>query len=159
VTIDLLVGLLMLVGLVGVVIPFLPGLPLIVVAAFAWVVAGGSDTGQWVVFIIVAAIAVAAMVVGSALPARRASGAGTSGWVLAAGAVGLVVGAIVIPIVGALIGWPVGVFVAELLRTRHVPTAVATTRATLVGMGIGIAIQFGGGVLAVAIWAAAAWRW
>jgi uncharacterized protein YqgC (DUF456 family) len=79
--------------------------------------------------------------------------------VLAAGVIGLVVGAFVIPIVGALIGWPVGVFVAEFLRTRHVATAVATTRATLAGMGIGIAIQFGGGVAAVAIWAAAAWRW
>jgi uncharacterized protein YqgC (DUF456 family) len=159
VTIDLLVGLVMLVGLVGIVIPFLPGLPLIVVAAFVWVLAGGTDTGQWVVFIIVAAISVAAMVVGSALPARRASGAGASGWVLAAGAVGLVVGAFVIPIVGALIGWPVGVFAAELLRTRHVPTALATTRATLVGMGTGIAIQLGGGVVAVGVWGVAAWRW
>ena len=158
-TVDLLVGLVMLVGLVGIVIPFLPGLPLIVLGAFVWVVADGSDTGQWVVFGIVAAVSVAAMVVGAALPARRASGAGTSGWVLAAGAVGLVVGAFAIPIVGALIGWPVGVFFAELLRTRHVPTAVATTRATLVGMGTGIAVQLGGGVVAVAIWGVAAWRW
>lgn len=43
--------------------------------------------------------------------------------VLAMGAMGLVVGAIVTPVVGALVGWPVGIFAAEWLGTRHVNSA------------------------------------
>ena len=156
---DLVVGLGMLVGLIGVLIPFLPGLPLIVISAFVWVVADGSDPGQWIVFAIVTSIAVAAMVVGSTIPARRASSAGTPGWVLALGVVGLVIGAFAIPVVGALIGWPIGIFIGEWLRTRELGAAWVTTRATLAALGLGIAIQFGAGVVAVAIWAAAAWRW
>ena len=158
-SLDLVVGLGMLVGLIGVLIPFLPGLPLIVVSAFVWVVADGSDPGQWIVFAIVTSITVAAMVVGSTIPARRASGAGTPGWVLALGVVGLVIGAFAIPVVGALIGWPIGIFLGEWLRTRELGAAWVTTRATLAALGLGIAIQFGAGVVAVAIWAAAAWRW
>jgi uncharacterized protein len=159
VDVDVLVGVAMAVGLVGTVVPILPGLPVIVVAAFVWVVADGADPGQWIVFAMVASIAVAGMVIGSLLPARRASAAGASRWALASGAVGVVVGAIVIPFVGALIGWPIGVFVAEWLRTRDATSAWASTRATIAGVVRGVAVQFGAGLAAVSIWAIAAWRW
>lgn len=157
--VDVLVGLAMLVGLVGTVVPFLPGLPVIVVAAFVWVIVDGSDPGQWIVFAIVASIAVAAIAVGTIVPVRRTSAAGASRWILAAGALGLVIGAIAIPVVGALVGWPIGIFAAEVLRTRDVAKAWAMTRVTVAAVGLGVAIQFGAGVIAVAVWAIAAWRW
>ncbi len=72
------------------------------------------------------------------------------------GAVGAVVGALVIPVVGALIGWPLGVFVAECLRTRDPSAAWASTRGTVVGVVRGTAVQFGAGLVAVSIWAMAA---
>jgi len=159
VTVDLLTALVMVVGLVGTVIPFLPGLPLIVMSAAAWAVLDGSDAGQWLIFAAVTTICVAAMIVASVVPARRASDAGATGWVLAGGVVGLLAGAIAIPVVGALIGWPVGILAAEVIRTRDLPVAWRTTRSTLVGLGLGIAIQLGAGVVAVGIWAAAVWRW
>ena len=159
INIDVIVAIAMAVGLVGTVVPFLPGLPVIVVAAFVWVVADGADPGEWVVFGIVATIAVAGMIVGALLPARRASTAGASRWALVTGAVGAVIGAIVIPVVGAFIGWPVGVFLAEWLRTRRGGSAWASTRATIVGVLHGTAVQFGAGVAAVSVWAVAAWRW
>jgi uncharacterized protein YqgC (DUF456 family) len=157
--VDVLVGLAMLVGLVGTVVPFLPGLPVIVVAALFWVVGDGSDPGQWIVFAIVASIAVAAIVVGAMVPARRTSAAGAPKWVLLAGAVGLVIGAIAIPVVGALVGWPIGIFAAEVLRTRDVGRAWTMTRVTIAAVGLGVAIQFSAGVGAVGIWAVAVWRW
>ena len=158
-SLDLLVGLGMIVGLVGVVIPFLPGLPIIVASAVVWAAMSGSGTGGWVVAGTVTAIAIAGMVAGTVLPARRAADRGATWWVLAMGATGLVVGAIVIPVVGALVGWPVGIFAAEWLRTRHMGSAWRTTRSTLAGQGLGIAVQLATGVTAVAVWAAAAWRW
>jgi uncharacterized protein YqgC (DUF456 family) len=156
---DLLVGLAMLVGLVGVVIPLLPGLPIIMASAVLWAAVSGSGAGGWVVAAIVIVIAVAGMVAGTVLPARRAAVGGATWWVLAMGAAGLVVGAIVIPVVGALVGWQVGIFAAEWLRTRQLTSAWRTTRSTLVGQGLGIAVQLAAGVSAVAVWATAAWRW
>ena len=113
----------------------------------------------WLVAVTVAAICVGAMVASSVLPARRAAGAGAPRWVLVSGIVGLIVGAIAIPVVGAIIGWPAGIFSAELARTRSLGTAWGTTSATLGGLGLGIAIQFGAGVAAVSLWAIAAWLW
>ena len=157
--VDVIVGVAMAVGLIGTVVPLLPGLPVIVAAAFVWVIADGSDLGQWVVFAMVAAVAVAGMAIGAALPARGASAAGASPWAIVLGAVGAVVGAFVIPLVGAIIGWPLGVFVAECLRTRDPSAAWASTRGTVVGIARGTAVQFGAGLAAVSIWAIAAWRW
>jgi uncharacterized protein len=99
------------------------------------------------------------MVVGSVLPARRAARAGASRWIVVAGALGVVVGAITLPVVGALIGWPAGIFVGAWFATRDVERAWAMTRATIAGVGIGTAAQFGSGVVAVAVWAVAAWSW
>jgi uncharacterized protein YqgC (DUF456 family) len=109
---------------------------------------------------IVAAIAVAGMIVGSLRPGspsvrRGGPRAGLS----RRRAVGAVIGAIVLPLVGALMSWPVGVFLAEWLRTRDAPRAWASTRATLTGVAQGGAVQFGAGVAAVAVWGVAAWRW
>lgn len=145
----------MVVGLIGTLVPLLPGLPVIVAAAFVWVIADGAAPGQWTLFAVVSAIAVAGMIVGSLLPARRASTAGAPRWVLAAGAVGAVVGAIVIPFVGVLIGWPVGVFVAEWLRTSDASRAWASMRATAAGVLQGTTVQFGAGLVGIGIWAVA----
>ena len=157
--VDVIVGVAMAVGLIGTFVPLLPGLPVIIAAAFVWVIADGPDPGHWIVFAIVGAVAGAGMAIGATMPARGASAAGASSWALALGAVGAVVGALVIPFVGALIGWPLGVFVAELLSTHHPSAAWASTRGTVVGVVRGTAVQFGAGLAAVSIWAIAAWRW
>jgi uncharacterized protein len=156
---DVVIAIAMLVGLVGTVLPFLPGLPIIILAALVWVLGDGSDPGQWAIFAAVATICGAGMVIGSVLPARRAARAGASAWILVAGAIGLVAGAITIPVVGAIIGWPIGVLIGALLTTRDFNTAWTMTRATIAGVGFATAVQFGAGVIAVGIWAVAAWRW
>jgi uncharacterized protein len=159
VNVDLFTALGMLLGLIGILIPLLPGLALIVISAIVWAVADGSDLGEWLIVAAVGAICLGAMLASSLIPARRAAGEGAPRWVLVAGVLGVIVGAIAVPVVGALIGWPAGIFVAEWTRTRRLRVAWNTTRATLVGLGLGIAIQFGAGVVAVSIWAIAAWRW
>ena len=159
INVDVVVAVVMAIGLVGTVVPVLPGLPVIIVAALGWVLADGADAGQWTVFGIVTVIAVAGMIVGVILPARRATGAGASGGALAVGAVAAIVGAFVIPVVGAFIGWPIGVFMAEWARTRNPAQARASTRATIVGQLHATALQLGAGLAAVGVWAVAAWRW
>ncbi|HET6715014.1 MAG TPA: DUF456 domain-containing protein [Actinomycetota bacterium] len=151
---EVLVGIVMLVGLVGVVVPVFPGLLLVIGAGFVWATQRGGP-GAWGVFAILAAVGTAGIVASSVLPARRASSAGAPAWVVAAGAVGLVIGFFVVPVVGALIGFPAGVFVAELARHRHPGPAWRATWDALKNVGLGIAIQLGAGVVMIGIWAAA----
>ena len=51
------------------------------------------------------------------------------------------IGFFVIPVVGALIGGPVGIFVAELARHRDPSVAWRSTWDVIKSMGMGIAIQ------------------
>jgi uncharacterized protein YqgC (DUF456 family) len=72
--------------------------------------------------------------------------------VLTAGALGAVVGFFVVPVVGALLGGPAGIFVAELARVREPSRAWASTLEALKGVGLGIVVQFVAGVAMIAVW-------
>lgn len=151
---EILVGLAMLVGLVGVLIPILPGLPLIALAAFAWALLGEVGGVGWLVAVVVLGIGVVGLVVANTLPAKRSLESGVPPWVLGVAAVGVVVGFFVIPVVGALVGGPVALFLAEIARHRRLGPAWASTRQALVAIGIGIGVQLGAGVAMIAVWAA-----
>nr|MBA3691743.1 DUF456 domain-containing protein [Actinomycetota bacterium] len=74
---------------------------------------------------------------------------------LAAGAAGMILGFFLIPVVGALVGFPAGIFVAERIRLGNGRAARATTIATLKGAALGIGIELVAGVAMIAIWSAA----
>ncbi|MGZ8583450.1 MAG: DUF456 domain-containing protein [Actinomycetota bacterium] len=150
-SLETVLGIVMLVGLVGVVVPVFPGLIIVIGAAFVWALQRGGP-GAWAVFAVIAAVGVVGIAASSVLPARRASSTGAPAWVVAAGAVGLVIGFFVVPVIGALIGFPAGVFVAELMRQRHPGPAWRATWEALKGVGLGIAIQLGAGVVMIGVW-------
>lgn len=152
---EVLIGIAMLAGLVGVIVPVFPGLILVIGAGLVWAAQRGGP-GAWSVFAIVAVVGVVGMVVSSVLPARRASAAGAPAWVVIAGGIGLVVGFFVVPVIGALLGFPAGIFVAELARHRRPGTAWRATWIAMKGVGLGIAIQLAAGVAMIGVWLAAA---
>jgi uncharacterized protein YqgC (DUF456 family) len=151
---EALLALVMLVGLVGVIVPVLPGLLLIAGAGLAWAFADPSPL-RWAVALALGGIAAGATVAAAVVPARRASAAGAPRTSLVAGAAGMVAGFFLIPVVGALVGFPAGIYVAELTRLHDAHAARAATIATLRGVGVGIAIQLAAGVGMIAIWVAA----
>jgi uncharacterized protein YqgC (DUF456 family) len=151
---EVVLAIVMLVGLVGVVVPVLPGLLLIAGAGLVWALVAPSPL-RWAVVLVVGAIAAGATVAAAVVPARRASAAGAPRAALMAGAAGMVAGFFLIPVVGALIGFPAGIFVAETVRLRDARAARSTTAATLRGVGTGIAIQLVAGVTMISVWALA----
>jgi uncharacterized protein len=153
-TTEALLGVVMVAGLVGVLVPVFPGLALVAGAGFVWALGRGGVTA-WAVFGAMAAIGAAGIVLANVLPARRAAAGGAPAWVVAAGAAGLVVGFFAIPVVGALIGFPAGVFVAELGRQRDLGSAWSATWEALKAVGVGIAVQLAAGVAMIGVWAIA----
>jgi uncharacterized protein YqgC (DUF456 family) len=149
---DVLVAVAMLVGLVGTVLPVLPGLVLIMGAAIVWAVWGGAGVLGWGVALVILGIGAAGIIATYVIPARRASAVGAPNWVLAVGAAGVVAGFFLIPVVGALIGGPVAILVAEFVRLRDLGGAWRSTGEALKGMGIGIGIQLAAGVVMISLW-------
>ena len=149
---ELLVGLLMLVGVVGTVVPLLPGLVLVWAAGLVWVLADGGGVVRWATLAVLTVLLVVGMVAKYVLPGRRAAAEGAPFSTLAVGVVGMVVGFFVIPVVGLLVGGLLGVFLAELVRLRTASAAWVSTRGVLVAVGIGTLIEIACGLLMIAVW-------
>jgi uncharacterized protein YqgC (DUF456 family) len=147
-----LAALAMAVGLVGTVVPVLPGLGLVWLGALAYGLLAGFGTLGWLVMVVVTALAVLGTVAGVALPKRRADSAGAARASLWLGAVAAVVGFFVVPVVGLPLGGALGIFVGELVRNGDGRAARRVTWATLVGFGLAAMVQFACGLAMIGAW-------
>lgn len=147
-----LVGLVMLVGLVGVVVPVLPGTLLVLGAGVAWalLVADGG-AGRWVVVAVMTALFAAGVVAKYVLPGRRLSGQLPRSTLLVGG-VGAVVGLFVLPPLGLLIGGVLATYLAEARRVGPGAEARRSTVQVLRAVGLGILAELTAGVLMVGTW-------
>lgn len=148
--VDLLAGLLIAVGVVGVLVPLLPGTALVGATVLGWAAITGGTTA-WVA----AGLAVAVLVVGAVVkyvaPGRRLAVAGVPLSTQLLGAVGGLVGFLVVPVVGVLLGFPLGIYLAELRRVGA-DAAWPSTRAALGALGLSILIDLGAAVVAALVW-------
>jgi uncharacterized protein YqgC (DUF456 family) len=149
-----LAAVLVVVGIVGIALPILPGLVLVVAGVGVWAV-GRADVVAWTVLGIVVAIVLVGSVVKYLVPGRRLRDSGVPGRTIAAGAVLGVVGFFVIPVVGLFIGFVLGIYLAELARLGGHEAAWPSTRRALAAVGWSIVIEMATGLLAAAVWVGA----
>lgn len=147
--VDLVSGLLVAVGLVGILVPVLPGTLLVLGGVLLWAVLTGGPTA-WLVLAVVAVVLGVGLVLTWLIPGRRLQGAGVPTSSLAWGAAAAVVGFFVVPVIGLVLGFLLGVYVAESRRgTQHAARAtIAAVRAVVLAMGIELAA----GLLAAGVW-------
>lgn len=152
--VTLLAGVMIVVGLVGVVVPVLPGLFLAWAGVGVWAV-DRQDTTGWVVLAVATALVVVGSVVKYLLPGRRLRTSGVPWTTLALGGVLGVVGFFVIPVVGLVVGFVLGVYLGELARLGGDRRAAwPSTRAALTAVGWSILIELATGLLVAATWVA-----
>lgn len=149
-TADLLAGLAILVGLVGIVVPVLPGTLLVAAGVLGWAVAVGEPLA-WA--LVVAALVVLALgqVVKYAVPGRGLKAAGVPRRTLLLGGVLGVVGFFVIPVVGLVVGFVAGVYLSEAQRLGRT-AAWPATKAALRAVGLSILIEVAAALLATGLW-------
>ncbi|MFN8146047.1 MAG: DUF456 domain-containing protein [Candidatus Nanopelagicales bacterium] len=152
---EALVAVVCLVGIVGTVLPVLPGDWLIGVAVVVWAVVERSAV-SWAVAAAVVVVLVAGHVLTVLLPGRQMRQAGVPTFVLVLGGVVGIVGFFVVPVVGLPLGFVLGVFVAELVRLRERGPAWASTVEAMKGTGLAVLISFTAAVIATSLWATAA---
>lgn len=138
------------VGLVGIVVPVLPGSVLVLAAILVWALEVGTG-GAWVVFGLAATFLVLGTVVKYAVPGRRLKASGVPGSTMLVGGLLGVVGFFVIPVVGLFVGFVVGVYLAERHRLGSAE-AWPSTRSALRAVGLSVLIELLAGLLAAATW-------
>jgi uncharacterized protein YqgC (DUF456 family) len=152
--VTVLVALAMAVGIAGTIVPILPGLVLVWAAALVYGLATGFGAVGWSAFALITLLGALGVVAGLVLPHRAAGASGAVRWsVWFAFAVG-VVGFFVVPIVGLPLGVVLGLFVAELARTRRADAAWRSTWATLKAFGVSALVQVAAGLTMAAVWVA-----
>jgi uncharacterized protein YqgC (DUF456 family) len=145
------VGVVIATGLVGIVVPVLPGTVLVAGAIVVWAVIESGVTA-WVTCGIALAALGAAQTLKYAVPGRRLRVEGVPATTLLTAAALGVVGFFVIPVVGLVVGFVAGVYLAEFLRVQDAARAWTSTVVALRAVGLSIAIELAGGLVAAAVW-------
>lgn len=147
---EIVVAVLLVVGIVGVIVPVLPGTVLIVAGVLLWAVDVNTSTG-WLVFAVATTFVVLGTIVKYVVPGRRLKAAGVPRSTLVAGGVLGVVGFFVIPVIGIFIGFVLGIYAAERRRLGARAAGPATKHA-LKAVGVSILIELAAALLATATW-------
>lgn len=150
---DVVVALVIAVGLVGVVVPVLPGLTLVLGAIAAWALERQDGVG-WAVLAVAVVLFAVGQVAKYLLPGRRLKRAGVPVRATWAGVVLGVVGFFVIPVVGLPLGFVLGIYLAERVRLRTHAAAWPSTVHALRAAGWSILIELATALLMAAAWLA-----
>lgn len=144
---------LMLLGLIGIIIPLLPGVFLIWlgVAVYVW------QTGFTVItiphFLFISVLILFAGTSDLWLPyfGAKSSGAAKRSYLLST--VGAIIGSFLLPVIGTIIGFVLGLFLGEYWKHQDANTAVRVSWGGLKGWGIATIIQLVAGVLVIGLFA------
>ena len=149
-----LVALAIAVGLVGIVVPILPGALLVFAAVAVWAVVEHTAV-SWVTLGVVTAVLAASTLIKYLWPMRRMREAEVGTRSLVAGAVLGIIGFFVIPVLGLVIGFVLGVYLAELANRRDQKVAWTSTVHALKGVALSVGVELAGALLATVAWVAA----
>jgi len=145
------VALIMLVGLIGIAVPVLPGLLVVWAAVLVWA-SETQTTAGWVVLAIATALALSGFLLQYLLPGQRLRKAGVTTSTTVAGAALAVVGFFVIPIVGGFLGFALGIYLAERIKLGTHAAAWPSTKHALKAIGLSVGIELLTGLAIATTW-------
>jgi len=144
---------LMFIGLLGVLLPLIPGVALIWATALVYAIAEGFDKVDPITMVVLSLIALPGITADIWVSNLGAKMGGASLWGILASLVGGIVGFIAFSVPGALIGSLVGLLGVELLRAGDWRQALKASGGLIIGWLLSTLLQLGvGAVLIVIFW-------
>ena len=150
-TVTLISAVAIVAGILGVVIPLVPGLVLCWLGVLLWALLGDAGGVRWVVLALATLVAVAGTVVKYLWPGKRLKSTGVPTTSMLAGGVLGLIGFFVVPVVGLVLGFVLGIWLAE--RVRLGPgQAWASTKQALAAVGLSMLVEFAAALGIAVIW-------
>lgn len=146
ITLGLVIGF-MILGLVGVVVPLIPGTLLIWLSILIHAVANSFEAVTPLSFAIITVIA---LVTGTAdfwMTLLGAKTGGASGRSILLGVLGAIIGSFILPLFGTIIGYALGVLWGEYQKHDDWDAAFKASVGGLAGWGLATVVQLAGGLL------------
>lgn len=151
-TLQVLVLTTMLTGLVGMVIPIIPGLTIIWAAALLYGLVTGFHWPSVVLFVIMTVWMVAGNLLDNFLMGAGAKEKGASWWAIGAAMLASIIGSLVWPPFGGIVLALVALFAVELIRIRNLRSAWDTTTHMAFGWGWSLVGRFLVGLQMIGLW-------
>lgn len=143
--------LIMFVGVLGTVLPIIPGPIVIFVAALIYAVLERFQTIGWPTLLVLGILTVLATTADVWASSIGAKMGGASGWSIVAGLVGGLIGLVVFSLPGAIIGAVGGVLLIEIIRVRDLRTALKAGSGWAIGWVLSTILQLVTGLVMVVI--------
>ena len=143
--------LVMVVGLIGTVLPVIPGTILIFLSALGYAFIEGFQTVGWPTLVVLGVLALVATTADLWASSIGAKVGGASGWSVLAGMIGGLIGFLVLSLVGAIIGAILGVLLTEIVRLGDWRKALKAGGGWAIGWALAIVVQVGIALTMVAI--------
>ena len=157
ISIEVLTLTFMLFGLFGLIIPIMPGLVIIWVAALGYGIAAGFGTLGWIMFAIITLLMIAGSFIDNVLMGTQARQSGASWVSIAAALVFGLAGNFVLPVIGGLIAALLALFIAEWIRRKNWRESLKSVGGMAWGCGWAFMIRFIMGVVMIGLWLVWAW--
>jgi uncharacterized protein len=139
------------VGIIGIVVPLLPGTLLVFAAIAVWAIVENNVTG-WVTLGVVTALLGASLFIKYTWPVKRMRAADVRTLSLVAGGALGIIGFFVIPVIGLVIGFVLGVYLAELATRGDQRLAWTSTKHAVKGVALSMGVELAGALLATIAW-------
>jgi uncharacterized protein YqgC (DUF456 family) len=141
----------MFIGLIGTVVPVIPGTVLIFVAALGYALVEGFQSVGWPTLVILGLLMLVATTADIWVSSVGAKMGGASGWSVLIGLLGGLGGLVLFNLAGAIIGAISGVMLTEIVRLGNLKQALKAGAGWAVGWVLSTMVQLGIGLTMVAI--------
>ncbi len=148
----------MLLGLLVLVVPVLPGLFIMWLAALAYGIATGFHTLGIVIFVVITLLVIGGSLADNVLMGAGAKHGGASWWTILAALVAGVLGTLLFPPFGGFILAPLAILLLEYARLRNWNDAWRSLRGLATGWGAAYFVRILVGLLVIGLWAIWVWK-
>lgn len=147
-----IIGAVMLSGLLMLLLPILPGLWVMWIAALVYLLVTGVDLSGGIFFGIITILTVVGGFMDNIMMGANARVSGASWLSIGVALVGAIIGSILLPPLGGLLFGVAAIFLVEYLRIKDWRKALESTKGLALGCGWGVVARFGFGVLVLITW-------
>ncbi|MCL3862185.1 DUF456 domain-containing protein [Actinotalea sp. K2] len=141
----------MLVGLVGIIVPILPGSMLIAVSTVVWAIGTGSGIG-WAVLVVMLALLAVGVAATYVITGKQVSAVGVPNRSLILSGLAGIVGFFVIPVLGLFLFFAATLYLTEHLRLKDARAARRTAGVALRATALGLLVELTLALTATGIW-------
>jgi uncharacterized protein YqgC (DUF456 family) len=145
-------GVLIVLGIIVVIVPGMPGLVVAWAGVLVWAVLVDAGPARWTILALATFLGLLGMVTKYLLPGRSLRMTGVPTRSLLAGGVLAIVGFFVVPVVGLFLGFVAGVFLSEWLRLSRPGLAWPSTVSALKAVGVSIIVELFFAMTIAAVW-------